>query len=187
MTYHRDSQAGGDHGAAFPPMRRRRQQLAEHECTAILRNATSGTLALLSADGYPYAVPLSYVYSDGCLYFHSALAGHKIDAIRNCDRASFCVVEKDCVQPKLYTTFFRSVIAFGKVSIIEDEEEKLSTARLLADKYNPNDEEGLKKELEKGFSRMTMIRFTIEHLTGKEAIELTRQRKELTDEDKKTE
>ena len=162
----------------FRAMRRKRQQLSEAESIEILRKATSGTLALLGDSGYPYAVPISYVYADGKLYFHSALSGHKVDAIRNCDKASFCVIVKDDVQPERYTTFFRSVIAFGRIHIIEDEQEKLKTARLLGDRYNPNQEEALQKELEHGFARMLMIRFDIEHLTGKEAIELVKQNRE---------
>jgi len=160
----------------FRNMRRKRQQLSESESIGILLKATSGTLALLGDNGYPYAVPISYVYHKGKLYFHSALSGHKVDAIRQCDKASFCVIEQDDVQPKKYTTFFRSVIAFGRIHIIEDEAEKLSTARMLGNRYNPNDDESLKKEIESGLSRMLMIRFDIEHLTGKEAIELVKQR-----------
>ena len=159
----------------FREMRRKRQQLSEEESIGILQKATAGTLALLGDNGYPYAVPISYVYADGKLYFHSALSGHKVDAIRNCDKASFCVIDKDDVQPEKYTTYFRSVIAFGRIHIIEDAQEKLETARLLGDRYNPNQEEALQKELEKGLSRMVMIRFDIEHLTGKEAIELIKQ------------
>ncbi len=159
----------------FRSMRRKRQQLSEKENISILQKATAGTLALLGDNGYPYAVPISYVYADGKLYFHSALSGHKIDAIRNCDKASFCVIDQDEVHPEKYTTYFRSVIAFGRIHIIEDEKEKLVTARLLGDRYNPNQEEALQKEIEKGLSRMVMIRFDIEHLTGKEAIELVNQ------------
>ena len=159
----------------FRAMRRKRQQLSEEDSIEILRKATAGTLALLGDNGYPYAVPISYVYADGKLYFHSALSGHKVDAIKNCDKASFCVIDKDDVHPEKYTTFFRSVIAFGRIHIIEDKQEKLETARLLGDRYNPDQEEALKNELEKGFSRMLMIRFDIEHLTGKQAIELVKQ------------
>ena len=159
----------------FRSMRRKRQQLSEAESIEILRKSTSGTLALLGDNGYPYAVPISYVYAEGKLYFHSALSGHKIDAIRNCNKASFCVIDKDDVRPEKYTTYFRSVIAFGRIHIIEDEQEKLETARLLGDRYNPNQEEALQKELDKGLSRMVMILFDIEHLTGKEAIELVKQ------------
>ena len=160
----------------FREMRRKRQQLSEEESISILKKATAGTLALLGDNDYPYAVPISYVYADGRLYFHSALSGHKVDAIRKCDKASFCVIEQDDVQPKKYTTLFRSVIAFGRIHIIEDEQEKLKMARMLGNRYNPNDDESLQKELEQGLSRMLMIRFDIEHLTGKEAIELVRQR-----------
>ena len=160
----------------FRDMRRKRQQLSESESIGILQKAISGTLALLGDNGYPYAVPISYIYHEGKLYFHSALSGHKVDAIRGCDKASFCVIEQDDVQPKKYTTFFRSVIAFGRIHIIEDEAEKLTTARMLGNRYNPNDDESLKKEIESDFSRMLMIRFDVEHLTGKEAIELVKQR-----------
>ena len=159
----------------FREMRRKRQQLSEEESISILRKSTAGTLALLGDNDYPYAVPISYVYADGKLYFHSALNGHKVDAIRKYDKASFCVIEQDEVHPKKYTTFFRSVIAFGRIHIIEDETEKLETARMLGNRYNPNQEEALQKELENGLSRMLMIRFDIEHLTGKEAIELVRR------------
>lgn len=160
----------------FREMRRIRQQLSEEENIGILHKSTSGTLALMGDNGYPYAVPISYVYAEGRLYFHSALNGHKVDAIRKCDKASFCVIDKDEVHSEKYTTFFRSVIAFGRIHIIDDETEKLATARMLGNRYNPNQEEALQKELENGLSRMLMIRFDIEHLTGKEAIELKRQR-----------
>ena len=161
----------------FREMRRKRQQLSDEESYAILQKATSGTLTLLGDGGYPYAVPISYVFCEGKLYFHSALSGHKVDAIRSCDRASFCVVAQDDVKPALYTTFFRSVIAFGRIHIVDDEAEKLAAARLLGNRYNPHQDEALQKELENGLARMLVIRLDIEHLTGKESIELVGQRK----------
>ena len=162
--------------STFRQMRRKRQQLSEEESISILRKSTAGTLALLGDNDYPYAVPISYVYHEGKLFFHSALTGHKVDAIRKCDKASFCVIERDDVQPEKYTTFFRSVIAFGRIHIIEDETEKLETARMLGNRYNPNQDEALQKEIESGLSRMLAIRLDIEYLTGKESIELMRQR-----------
>ncbi len=160
----------------FRPMRRHRQQLSQEESISIIERATSGTLALLGDDDYPYAVPISFVYHDGCLYFHSAVEGHKIDAIRRHDKASFCVIDQDDVHGEQYTTFFRSVIAFGHISIIEDEDEKIAAARMLGNRYNPNHDEALKKEMEKGLHRMVMLRMNIEHLTGKEAIELAKKK-----------
>ena len=66
--------------------------------------------------------------------------------------------------------------SIARIHIIEDEAEKLEMASMLGNRYNPNDDESLKKEIESGLSRMLMIRFDIEHLTGKEAIELAKQR-----------
>lgn len=158
----------------FRKMRRFRQQLSKSECDAILSTGTSGTLALLGENGYPYAVPISYVYADGNLYFHSAKTGHKVDAIRQYDKASFCVIAADDIHPAEFTTYFRSVIAFGRIQIIESEDEKIYAASLLGARYNPCDKAGLQKELEKGISHMLVFRLDIEHLTGKEAIELVR-------------
>lgn len=158
----------------FREMRRKRQQLTESESISILGNSTSGTLALLGDGGYPYAVPISFVYHDGKLYFHSALSGHKVDAISSCDKASFCVIDQDEVHGEQYTTYFRSVIAFGRIRIIKDEKEKLAAARLLGNRYNPNQDEALQKELDRGLHRMLVLCLEIENLTGKKAIELTK-------------
>lgn len=160
----------------FRPMRRKNQQLTDEECAGILGRATAGTLALLGDGGYPYSLPISYVYSDGRLLFHSALKGHKIDAIRQCGKASFSIIDKDEVRPKEYTTYFRSVICFGRIRIIEDEEEKLQAARLLGNRYNPNDDDALRREFDKAYKAMCMIELRIEHMTGKEAKELVRMK-----------
>lgn len=160
----------------FREMRRNRQLLPEEESIAILENGTSGVLALSGDGGYPYAVPISYVYNDGRLYFHSALNGHKIDAIRRNELASFCVIAQDIVVPAEFTTRFRSVIAFGRIRIIDEPVEKRRTAELLAAKYDPDNLGNLDREMKKGFDRMCMIELEIEHLTGKEAIELARKK-----------
>lgn len=156
----------------FREMRRKNQLLTDEECIEILNSSTSGTLALLGDNDYPYSVPISYVYNDGKLYFHSALTGHKIDAINMHSKASFCVIAQDKVVPEKYTTYFRSVIAFGKICVIDNDAEKLRAIEILAEKYSPQLAEGRKTEIEDNFSRMCMIELDIEHMTGKEAKEL---------------
>ncbi len=154
----------------FREIRRKRQLLPTEESVSILEKMTNGTLALHGDDGYPYAVPVSYVYADGKIYFHSATKGHKVDAILTNNKVSFCVVEQDDVKPAEFTTYFRSVIVFGKARILEDENEKLSALRLLADKYS-HGEAGMEAEIAKGFNHLLMVEITVEHLTGKESIE----------------
>lgn len=160
-------------------MRRKNQLLGAEETIAILEKGTNGVLAVQDADGYPYAVPLSYVYCDSKIYFHSSKSGHKIDAIANCDKASFCVVDQDQIVPEEYTTYFRSAIAFGKIRLLEDETEKKAALMKLAMKYSHvMGEEGCKAEMAKSFQAVDMIELDIEHMTGKEAIELVRAKKQ---------
>ena len=157
--------------AGFRGMRRFKQELPRERCEEILKKNTSGVLAVLGDEGYPYAVPLSYDYCGGKLYFHSASTGHKLDAITKCDKVSFCVIDKDTVVPEKFTTFFRSVIAFGRARIIEGEEEKRAALNKLAAKYSPN-VPGRDEEVEGSLARVAIIELAIEHLSGKEAIEL---------------
>ncbi|MDE6479446.1 MAG: pyridoxamine 5'-phosphate oxidase family protein [Muribaculaceae bacterium] len=153
-------------------MRRFKQQLTENEIVGILRNSTSGVLSLCGDDRIPYGVPLSHVYDNGKLYFHSALIGHKIDLIRQNDNASFTVIAKDEVHPERYTTYFQSAIAFGKVRIIEDEHQKREILGLLGRRCNPGDPEGLSQEIQHGINRCLVLEMKIEKLSGKQAIEL---------------
>ncbi len=158
----------------FRKMRRFKQMLSEEESIDILRRGTSGVLALTGDDGYPYAVPLSYVYRNGKIIFHGAKAGHKIDAINQSGKASFCVIDKDDVVPEKYTTYFRSVIAFGNVHILDDDSEKRSAVDKLAEKYRPNFSEERNQEIDREFPQLCVFELDIEHMTGKEAIELVR-------------
>lgn len=160
----------------FREMRRIKQKLSDAECEEILAGCTSGTLALAGDDGYPYAVPISYVYNDGKIYFHSAVSGHKIDAIQRCNKASFCVIADDNILPEKFTTVFVSVIVFGRIRIIDDDAEKRRAITILADKYSPGLEAMRDKEIEDGFNHMHILELSIEHMSGKEGIERTRMR-----------
>ena len=163
----------------FRAMRRKRQQLSRAEAEAILERGTSGVLAVAGDDGYPYAVPLSYVYQDGKLWFHSAKSGHKLDAVRREEKASFCVIDQDQVVPEEYTTYFRSVIAFGRVRILEDAGEIQAAIDLLARRYAPGDSrEHRQAVIRREAGAMYMLELTVEHLTGKEAKELRLARRE---------
>ncbi len=153
-------------------MRRFKQQLTNEQSIEILSNTTSGVLALCDSDMQPYGVPLSHVYADGKIYFHSALKGHKVDVLKFNNKASFTVISQDEIHPEKYTTYFRSVIVFGSIRIIEDEAEKRRTLEILGRRCNPDDAEGLEKEIASGLSRCLMLEMSIDRLTGKQSIEL---------------
>lgn len=156
----------------FRPMRRFKQELTKEEIEIILNKNTSGTLALSGDDGYPYSLPISYVYDNGVLYFHSAKTGHKIDAIRACNKASFSVIDQDVIVPEKFTTHFKSVLAFGRISILEDPEEISHAMHAIGTKYGTGNAEDLEKEVQKTAPAVCAIKMEIEHITGKQCIEL---------------
>ena len=160
---------------AFRKMRRSRQQLRLSESRAILERNTCGVLALAGDGGYPYALPMSYAYREGKIYFHAARTGHKIDAIARCSKASFCVVDQDRIVPEKFTTHYRSAIAFGRIRVAEDPEEILTGLRALGEKYSPGRDTELEEEIRKELAAVTVLVLTVEHLTGKQAIELVPQ------------
>jgi len=159
----------------FRKMRRIKQELSNEACIQVLNKGTSGVLAVYGENGYPYAVPLSYIYDNSKIYFHCALSGHKLDAIKSNSKVSFCVIDQDEIIPEEYTTYFRSVIAFGTAKILEDESEKRQALEILAAKYSPEQVQGRIDEINKAISRVCMIELSIDHMTGKEAIELVKQ------------
>ncbi len=160
----------------FRNMRRFKQQLSCADAAAVLDNGTHGVLALLGDDGYPYAVPLGYAYCNGRLYFHCAKTGHKLDAIRACGKASFCVVAQDDVVPENFTTLYRSVIAFGTVRIIESEAERLAAINAIADKYSPGNETERLHRIERDSNVLCLLELTVEHLSGKGSMTLVKAR-----------
>ena len=159
----------------FKEMRRKKQQLTVGECEEILNTASFGVLALSGEDGYPYAVPMSYVYSgeDGCVYFHCAKKGHKLDAIAHDSRASFCVVGQNSIVPEEYTTYFKSVIAFGEINEVTDDNQKKHAIAMLAKRYAPDDsEENREAAITREWPALCILKLCIKHLTGKAAKEL---------------
>ena len=161
----------------FREMRRKKQALTEEEIIKIMTDGTAGVLAVDGDGGYPYAVPLSYVYHDGKIFFHCAKSGHKLDAIGRNAKASFCVIDQDQIVPEEYTSYFRSVIVFGTMRILTDDAEKRNAIDKLALKYAPDDtEENRRSAIEREWKPLCMLEMSIDHMSGKEAIELVKKK-----------
>lgn len=162
----------------FRPMRRKAQQLDAERARRLLVSHKSGVLAVLGDGGFPYAVPINYAAEEAggriSVFFHSAKAGHKVDALAACDKASLAVVAKDELVPHEFTTHFVSVIAFGHVRVVADEAGRDHGLRLIAQACSADDPEGIEAELAKSASRTLLYEMEVEHLTGKQAIELAR-------------
>ena len=159
----------------FRAMRRKKQALDEQGCLDVLRRGEWGVLGLLGDDGYPYTVPLNYVFCDGRLYFHCAREGHKMDALMSCDKASFCVVDKSDLLPSKITTLFRSVIVFGRLRVIDDQETRVRSLTALTKALSEGEsEESRLAEIERCWrlGNVEMLELVPEHISGKQAKEL---------------
>lgn len=154
----------------FRSMRRFKQQLSLEECESILKQAYRGFLSVNGEEGYPYTIPVNFVYADHHLYFHSALNGHKIDAIKKCAKACFTVIDKPVKEENDWWFHVRSVICFGQIHILEDEEHRMEKLRLLGGKYFPEGYD-IPAELKQNGPRTLVLDFSIEHITGKQVKE----------------
>ncbi len=161
----------------FREMRRAGQALAAGDCEEILQKHGEGVLAVLGDDGYPYAVPLNYVYWDGKLVMHGARAGHKVDAMRECDKVSFCVIDEKTVVPEEYSTAYRSVIVFGRVKILTEPEEMLLYLDALGAKFTKDDAAARMAYMKPHLAGVAIYVLSPEHVSGKEGRLLAAERK----------
>ncbi|MBQ6560057.1 MAG: pyridoxamine 5'-phosphate oxidase family protein [Erysipelotrichaceae bacterium] len=151
----------------FREMLRKKQQLSKEECEDILRQQMRGVLSVLGDDDYPYGMPLNHYYAeDGCLYFHGGKVGHKIDAFKRYDKASFCVYDEGFRNEGEWFLNIRSVIVFGRIEIVEDEETVKEIARRISLKFT-DDEGYITEEIRKDLKGTLMFRLMPEHMTGK--------------------
>lgn len=152
----------------FRKMRRFNQQITDAECIEILKNTKRGVLSLLGEDGYPYGIPIDHWYcvEDGRIYFHGAKEGHKIDAIKACDKASYCVYDEGFRKEGEWALNITSVITFGRIRLVEDEDTARKICTELVKKFT-DDEDYLEKELQNAFPRVQCLELIPEHMTGK--------------------
>ena len=152
----------------FRKMLRARQAITDAECVEILKNEPRGVLSVLGDDGYPYGMPLNQFYceDDGHIYFHSGKVGHKIDALKSCDKASFCVMDGGYRREGEWALNIKSVIVFGRLRVVEDHEKALEISRQLSYKFT-NDEAYIAHEIERSGPGVLVFELIPEHMTGK--------------------
>lgn len=153
----------------FREMRSKANMLTNEEVENILKTSPNGTLALYGENGYPYSVPVNFVYSDGKIYFHGAAEGYKLDCMKKDPHVSFSVIGKDDIAKENFTTLFSSVIAFGTIRVIATMEEKIPVLEAMVGKYSAEFMESGKELISKGCGSVA-YELTIDHLTGKKGM-----------------
>ena len=152
----------------FRELVRKKQQISKEECIQLLKEELRGVLSVQGDDGYPYGLPINHYYNvaDGCLYFHSGMTGHKIDAIRRDSKASFCVYNRGFRREGEWALNIKSVIVFGRIEFVEDRETIYDISRKLSHKFT-RDVAYIEKEITHSGPRTLMFRLAPEHMTGK--------------------
>jgi len=152
----------------FREMRRYKQQISNEECVELLKNEKRGVLSVIGENGYPYGIPLNHFYdeNDAKLYFHGAKDGHKLDAIKACDKVCYTVFDKGYRREGEWALNVKSVVVFGRMALVTDEEKAKGICTALCRKFT-DDEEYLEYEIKNSLKNVQCLELTPEHMTGK--------------------
>ena len=107
-----------------------------------------------------------YNPEDGCIYFHCGRKGHRLDALKNSDKVSFCVCEQGSKDDGDWAYNVRSVIVFGTVEIIDELEAVRKICRQLCYKFT-RDEAYIQGEIDQFAKATLLLKLTPEHICGK--------------------
>ena len=150
----------------FRELTRKKQKLSDLECKEILLQEVRGVLAVNGDDGYPYALPISYYFDEANnkIYLHSGKVGHKMDALANSDKVSFCIYDKGYHKDGHWSLNIKSVIIFGRIHIVDDWSDELMVSFC---KRFTGDIDYIYSEIEKFKRNTAVLCLEIEHMTGK--------------------
>lgn len=152
----------------FREMARKKQSLTTAQIVELLKNEKRGVLSVHGEDGYPYGLPINYLYDEDteCVYFHSGRTGHKIDAINEDNRVSFCIYNEGYRNDGEWALNISSVIVFGKIYVVEDLDRAVEIFKKLSLKFT-SDTEYIDSEIEKYAKATLCYELRPEHITGK--------------------
>ena len=153
----------------FRPIRKKKNEISVDKAKALLHSSRRGVLAVNGDDGYPYAIPINYLYDEENekIIFHGAKAGHKVDALKKNDKICFTVFGNEMVKEEAWAPFLQSVVVFGRCHLVESQEDAIALVKKFAAKYYPN-MDMVNEEAASSGRAVQMFEIEIEHLSGKE-------------------
>ena len=152
----------------FRELQRKNKQIPMEECIEIFKKESRGVLSVLGEDDYPYGMPMNHWYNeeDGVIYFHCGKTGHRLDALRKCNKVSFCTYNQGYREDGEWAYKVKSVIVFGRVEILDDMDTIVDITTKLSHKFT-QDEEYIQREIDKYAVATLLLRLTPEHICGK--------------------
>lgn len=156
----------------FRKIRKKKNEIDIESAKMLLQSSRRGVLAINGDNGYPYAIPINYIYDNEAnkIYFHGARAGHKVDALCICDKVCFTVFGNETIRDEEWAPFMQSVVVFGRCHLMEAGMEANERLKQMAMKYYPN--EGLADEtIARSGKAVQVFEIAVEHISGKEVQE----------------
>ena len=150
-------------------MRRFKQQVSDEECKRILKEEKRAAFSVIGDDGYPYTIPVNFYYDgdEHLIYLHGAKSGHKIDALKNCDKVCFTTWNQGYKTEGNWEWNVTSVVVFGKARLIDNKAIINDHLFKMAMKYYPTKEEVEAEMSSLALQTVQMIVIEIEQMTGK--------------------
>ena len=156
----------------FRAVRKKKNEISQDEAKNLLCSSRRGVLAVNGDDGYPYAIPINYLYDEenNKIIFHGAKAGHKVDSIKKNDKICFTVFGNETIMEENWAPYLQSVVVFGRCHLVENRDDIISLVKKFALKYYPN-EDMVNEEIANFGKGVQMFEIEIEHLSGKKVQE----------------
>lgn len=152
----------------FREIRRIKNAISVDEAKELLKNNKRAALSVNGDDGYPYSIPIDFYYDveENKIYFHSAMSGHKIDAIKANDKVCFTTWDDGYLLEGDWAYYVSSCVVFGRARLMTNQEKVLEKIKKFALKYYPTEQEA-DDEIARDVNRVQMIEIEIEHISGK--------------------
>lgn len=150
----------------FKPIKKNHLALSNDEIKTTLLKGEFGVLGTVGENGYPYTIPVNYVYLNNSIYFHGSTECHKLENIAFNDKVSFTVVTYTKVLPAKFDTEYESIIAFGTATEIGESEKEPILLEIL-NKYSPDYLSSGKACIDKAINALKIIKIDIAHISGK--------------------
>lgn len=150
-------------------MKLKKREMSGEDAGKVLESGIFGVLSTISPDHEPYGVPVNYVYFNGCIYFHCAKSGRKLENIIYNSSVSFNVTTQAHVIPEGFTTSFTNAMAFGRASIVDDEAEKRQALTKLGEKYSAPYMDRYTECIDRSIRGVCIVKITISAISGKQS------------------
>lgn len=149
-------------------LRRQDRQMDVLSAVELLKNGEYGILSMITEEGEPYGIPISYAWDgEKSVYIHAAREGKKLRCIEKNNSISFCVIGRTNLMPEKFSTEYESIVLSGKVYIVGGEEERMKALLLLVEKYSPVFSTEGKEYAERSIMKTEIIRLEISEWSGK--------------------